>query len=795
MHWLNMIKAAIANLPRRHQHNLAKILCLGIGMAISAVLIAEVYFERTFDTWFEQADRTYIINECVVQNGEYAEYSQTSGAVAPGLRKACPQIEAATRITFLFGDKWFRINGKELKINLIETADSCFFDVFPQRQIAGNLRLALSRPFYVAISKQMADRIGGNVIGMTLKGREKDDPTLTIGAVYEDFPHGSSLHGSEVICALSTLQHLPGCERWTSRWVGTDRFRSYVRLREGTSPNSLKPNIDHLLQTVPDMKMAEQAGIKMDYSLTQLNEKHVASEQVKTRTTILLILAIVLLLSSVMNYLLITVGNLANRAREMGVRKCYGAGRRDIYGILFAESLVHVALAMVLAVLLLFVCRGTIEQLTAAPLAALFISRGSWILGAICLFVLLIGGLVPGWLYNRIPVAAAFRSFRDTHHKWKLALLAVEFASVGLLFSLLLVIHRQYNLMVNDNPGYAYSKLLTAQVNGAQAEDLQKALQELRRLPVVDKVSTCSTIPLSGASGNNVGLPGDIKELVNIADLYGVTDGYFDLMQIPIVQGTDFTSQSDTTREVMISQALAKRIQALAHWDSDIVGKKIWVSEHSASINHPFTIVGVYGNIRIGDLTDHNDDMSAIFHSQKPCYNLLIRLHELSPEHKAQVEAALQRLFPDREISINAYPEMMHQVYLEQHSFRSATMIAGLATLLIALMGLVGYTIDEVNRRRKEIAIRKVNGAHTRNILRLFMRNISWVALPSLAAGSLGAYLVAQKWLQLFAVRVPLSALSFVGCVAALMAVVLAVIVLNSYQVANSNPAEYLKQE
>ena len=94
---MNQILSAIKNLPRRGQHNLAKIVCLGFGLSVSAVLIGEVYFEQTVETWFPGHERTYTINEDIVQNGQYNEWSSTSGAVAPGIKDMSPQVEAATR--------------------------------------------------------------------------------------------------------------------------------------------------------------------------------------------------------------------------------------------------------------------------------------------------------------------------------------------------------------------------------------------------------------------------------------------------------------------------------------------------------------------------------------------------------------------------------------------------------------------------------------------------------------------------------------------------------------------------
>ena len=114
---MNQILSAIKNLPRRGQHNLAKIVCLGFGLAVSAVLIGEVYFEQTFDTWFPGHERTYTINEEVVQNGQYNEWSSTSGAIAPGIEAISPQVEAATRYTFMLGDVKATIDGRQFTID------------------------------------------------------------------------------------------------------------------------------------------------------------------------------------------------------------------------------------------------------------------------------------------------------------------------------------------------------------------------------------------------------------------------------------------------------------------------------------------------------------------------------------------------------------------------------------------------------------------------------------------------------------------------------------------------------
>ena len=103
------------------------------------------------------------------------------------------------------------------------------------------------------------------------------------------------------------------------------------------------------------------------------------------------------------------MGNLVTRSREMAVRKCYGAEPKNIHAIVFSEALVHVGLSIVLAAILVFLSKGTVENFLSAPVSVLVLNRGCWILVAICLLVLLVGGWMPGWLYCKIPVAIAFR--------------------------------------------------------------------------------------------------------------------------------------------------------------------------------------------------------------------------------------------------------------------------------------------------------------------------------------------------------------------------------------------------
>lgn len=791
---MNQIFSAIKNLPRRGQHNLAKIVCLGFGLAVSAVLIGEVYFEQTFDTWFPGHERTYTINEDVVQNGQYNEWSQTSGAIAPGIKAISPQVEAATRYSFMLSDVKTTVDGRPFTIDEVDAADSCLFDVFPRATVQGNLKESLSRPYNCVISRSMADRIGGNVVGKAFELRDYDFK-LIIGGVYEDFPYNSKLHGIDVITSLPTINKYLDFEI-TDRWVGGDRFSSYIRLKKGATIDYLKPNVSKMMAQHSDYAEAKKAGVKFNYSFTQVTEDYTSNPQIRTMCWIMSLLAIILLVSTVVNYLLIVMGNVVSRFREMAVRKCFGGGRRTIYGITISESLVHVLIGILLAAVLIFACKGTIEGYISAPVSTMLFSRGSWILALICLLIIFIGGFVPGYIYNKVPVTAAFRGVHEARRRWKLIMLSVEFLVVTVMLSLLAVVQQQYREVTHEDMGYDYSRLAVVTVDKAPANQKQQAVQSLRSLPFVEQVTTAWSLPIEGHSGNNIYLPGDDTEYLNIADQYSVGDGYLKLMGIKVVEGRNFTEPADSDlSEVMVSESFVKRFHTTTHKQGSVVGQHICVSEHTDSL-HPFsTICGVYKDVSLGSSLEREFRPSVLFHDNNGAQYILAKFTDLTPDNLDRARQQLKRLLPDRDVKVMPYSDLVVNQYQSTDGFRVGTLVTGITALVIALMGLIGYTTDEVNRRRKEIAIRKVNGATARDIFHMLVTDVLKLSVPAVLIGLILSWVIAGKWLQLFADRITLSPLLFLAVGLVVLAIVVTIMLLSARKVVNSNPVLFLKDE
>ena len=174
---------------------------------------------------------------------------------------------------------------------------------------------------------------------------------------------------------------------------------------------------------------------------------------------------------------------------------------------------------------------------------------------------------------------------------------------------------------------------------------------------------------------------------------------------------------------------------------------------------------------------------------------LLVRFHSLTPESLRRVNDAIARFAPDKEITLQSYAAEMEYLYHDTRNFRDAVLAGGLVTLAIVFIGLVGYTADEVNRRRKEMAIRKINGATSAEVTALFLRDVSRIALPAILIGCLVSFIVAQNWQAQYAEKVSLAWYLFLAGGMAVLAVVAGVSVVNVYRAAEENPVNSLRAE
>ncbi|RGZ50791.1 ABC transporter permease [Parabacteroides merdae] len=785
------LNIALRSLFKKGRSNGIKILSLGVGLAMGLVLISKVCFERSFDKFYPDSDRIYRLHENIIRDGEYKSYGQVSGGVATAMQVEIPEVEKATRLTYIGGDKeLFRTqDGNRYSARYVVMGDTNVFDLLPRPILIGDPKETLSRPGYVMISNRIAKLLGGaeQAVNKEFEFESSPGQTYTIGGVFEDVPENSHLR-FEIVASLE------GMSKWSrENWLGNDRYLGYVKLYLGTDPESLTTAIREMQGRHCDLEEVKKAGIDLTYSLVPLMDMHSNSDEVKSMNSLLGFLAFVLIFTAAMNYVLIVISTLINRTKEVAVHKCYGASDKNLFGMIMSETCLHMLISLLLAAFLIVLFRTKTEELLGATLGALFSTQTIVILIGVCIVIFFITGLIPTYMFLRIPVAAAFRNFKESRRYWKLCLLFIQFLATAYLVALLSVINKQYDYMVNVDPGYAYEKLAYCSTQGVEESVRNTAIEELRKIPEVDKVSACYDLPISGMSGNNVSLPGDDRELFNIADMYWVKDDFFSLMEIPVIEGEVFRSDGSASNKVMVSRSFVEKMEQVAGWTGSAIGKNIIITEHSQN-GEPFTICGVYEDVCIGSTGNPDTRPTALFYDRYAPM-ILIKFHEMSPENIKKAQKVLEDVMPDRNVTVTAYYMDMIDLYKDSRTFRDSVMIGGIVTLIIALIGLLGYTSDETNRRGREIAIRKVNGATAWSILKMISKDISYIAIPAIVIGMTVAYYSGTGWLEKFTEKAPIGFFIFLAGAMMVYVLIIACVLYRAWAVSNSNPVDSLKSE
>ena len=771
---------------------LIKVLSLSIGLAVGIVLIAKVFFELSYDSFYKDIDRVYTIRNYYSQHGDEHDYGQVSGAVPVGFMEEVPGIEVGTRTTFVFnGDIYLDADGNKLK-GILVCADTCFFKVFDRPILAGDPVQVLGKWGSVMVNRSFAEKMGGvqECIGKQIANADMEGLKMTIEGVFDDFPKNGSLD-YDILLSMDTYG-----KRSTDNWLGNDRYKGYVKLAPGIDPNTLSDAIRKMQEAHQPLEQMEAQGISMRYFLSPFSTMHTSSPKVKTQVILLSIIAALLIIISLLNYILIVISSMVKRSREVGVRKCYGAEGKHIYWMLTKESLLHMSLSLVIAAIIIFAGRGIVENLLGVPFQTLLVPQSIVAIAAVLLLVLVISIVVPAELYQRIPVLAAIKNHTENSRRWKLSLIGVQVLINVFLVVMMLIIGSQYQKVSNADTGYDYKNLYYFDLFDGDRHAQVRAVETLRRLPEVSGIAAAYNLPYSGSNGDNVYLPEDDRELFNIADQYECSPEFYDLLNIRFVEGRAPRDSS----EVVVDEKFVQKMACFTDWSDGAVGKQVFITGHGGNgmmDKGYFTISGVYKSFLIGNLQDVDERPGALFYGEigSMAHWMPHILFKVRPDALEKVRGALNEALPDKEINIVSYAEEMRAAYADSKKMRNTMALGVVFSLLIALLGLIGFIKDESLRRSKEMAVRKINGATTQDILSIFAKDIMKLSAVMAVIACAAAFFVAHKWLEQFAEKVSLNPLYFIGGAALTLLIVLSVVVLNCLKIARANPVDSLKNE
>ncbi len=761
--------------------NAIKIISVAIGLLVSCLLFARLAYNHSYNKCFGDYKQLYQVWTTTYAGDEvWGPSTGTVGKLAEGINEEMGDGVIATSFSDFMYSPLYR-NDMAFDVPIL-ICDSLFFETMEIRTSGGVPRKDLAQPGMVYLSEETAVKIfgSGNPIGQTLVYGD-NEATLTVRGLYADFPANVTIKRAGAIVSKPTTIQL-GIEKWFS-WNGNDGSQTCIRFPDGYKVDGRE--IAERINAISQRHVPDKDGWKTRYSVFPISDTYLKYEKVRNRNTVMWVLGIALLLMTTLNYVLITIASLSRRAKGIGVHKCSGATNLSIAGMFLGETAIVLGAALVLMAGLLLACEPLVEQLIGLTVAQVLAPRQLAAVGCGIFVFFIIGGLLPALLFMKIPVTQVFRRFTDKNSAWKKSLLFIQIAGVAFVGGLLSVLSGQYDELVNHDMGFSTENIVLLDIPDEETVKGDALLAAVKSFPYVEKVGSGDMLPTSGYAGQGIHADDESDEfkILFMSRLTWTHDGYYDVMGIPLVKGR-VPARED---EVVVNEEFVRQM----HWGDEPLGKVLG----RKTFGEPLTVVGVTKDYMLRGFVQ---DKLPVLHaySSEPFRGYgLVKLSEPFDENYRKFVEFLNDKFPNCDFEPTTMEQKTRDLYKELLTTRNSALVATITLIIIALMGLVGFTADEVERRRKEIAIRKVNGASSGAVISMMCGDVLRISVPAVIIGTVAAWYVGCLWIQEFTITVEHLPAYFIVSALVILAFVVLCVAVVSRRVANENPVNQLKSE
>lgn len=770
-------------LLKNRGNSATRLLSLSLGLIVSLLICSYVGLNLSYGRFFPDKERVYQMFENSAQFGiSHAMLQPMASTLADNI----PQIEAATH----HFDRLMQIKVGDIPADYrYLNVGGDFFTVLDFGVISGDPKRVLSDAGLANNEVMISERLATTLFGKndplgkiitTTSGKE-----YVVGGVFCTPPVTNPLGDFDVI------DYLP-FDPATANWNGDDSYPTYIKLRQGATINEVEQEVAKFIANNDMLKLLVEMW-KAEFFFVPIEDAYYVDNNLRTTQTIYGILAVLALLVATLNYVLLTLSSLAKRSRTVAMLRCNGATRGDIFRMLLSETMIMIVASILLAVFVLLCLHQEIYQLLGYNLTQLFDLERIWIPATVCVVSFLVAGLIPAALYSRVSLSYAFRRGSDNRTWWKRSLLFVQVACTTGVTCFLIITAQQSEFVMKADLGYEYDRVVTMNYP-ATTSQRSTMVEELKRLPFVESVGHSMQYPVWGYFGNPI-FDVEKREILFSCRFEYFDENYIETMGMEIATGRNFTTQ-DALTKTLVNEEFVR----LYGWTPDeAVGKQYFQNggwREVVGVIRDFKQAGGY----VMPLTVYRTAClyEDIYEENKECtLQLSVRLTELSPENvKALDEVIAKNYHAKWEYQLVAYADRVKERFVARESMRDNVLLVSIVTLIISLIGLVGYLANEMARRRKEIAIRKITGATTSQVLRLLGTNMSWVIVPAVVTGIAGAVWGGNYYISMLETMCePLAWWLFASGAAIVVVIVYTILVVTTWHTANANPVDMIKTD
>lgn len=766
----------IQTLLRGRGSNVIKLVSLTLGLLIGILLFSQIAYELSYENFYQEPERVVLLRSRYIRDGIPDKGYDLSSfrPAAADLTEALPDLVECASLCVNFASPGLYLDDKKLEGTVAIYVDTLYFRTIGLDVLKGDPR-DLAQPKTMFLTQSKACELFGNedqAIGKVISIEKNVD--ITVRGVYQDVPANTNFANNAVV-SLPTMEMYWGRGTWNSN----DVYNVLFRLKSTGDVEAMNSRIQKAVERYTETKHGTDV---MEYSVLPVPDIYLSDPDNVRRLIILGVLGFSIFFVSIMNYVLAAVASFSRRAKAVGVHKCCGADGGRVLAMFMWETALLVLASCVACLLLMHLFRDPIEDMLGVHLSDLFTWQNLWVPALTVLLLFFVAGVLPGRMFACIPVTQVFRRYTDSKRGWKRGLLFVQFIGVAFILGVLMTTVWQYHGLMQRSMGFHIERLAVGSVTGEL--DIEAAESVIRQQPYVESLARCSGSLLSHYSTKGLF---DAKEnfLAPLHHLY-VTKEFPQQVGLTLLEG----HWPQHRGEAVISRSTVEILK----WGDRALGQKLPISDNWNG-TEPAIVVGVIENVRNMGFFDSATCTAFVLTEAPICWAFNVRLKEPVDENLLRLNDFIKQMYPKAALEFTMYSDIKRQSYESVYRFRNTVWVTSCCILLIVLLGLVGYVNDETQRRSKEIAIRKVNGAEASSILRLLSVGILRLAIGAVALGTGLAWYVSSVWLEQFADSAMLSPVWFVGLAVFLLLLIVAVAVLRAWRIANENPVKSIKSE
>ena len=783
------MKSYLKFLSRNKGYAAIDVFGLAVSMMFVVLIGCYAWQESHIDKQHSKADRMYYLgfdmDGSKFMGGHWREQAI--------LRDKHPEIESSTAI--FRNTRWLTYNDTPIETNCF-FVDSTFYDIFDFKLIQGDPATALDNPSGVIVTKEYAQKVWGDVdpMGQSILFNIKEEPFVVTG-VMEPMTNTAFMTYDrkpvDMLLNFSMMKYVNS--GMTSKGMNNATGADIILLaKEGHDLTTRKKEYEATMKEEFWLLRLPEDNIRLEifpFEGSYFSEVHSSSGNMNFGNGKLLKLlfsvGLVILLFAIMNYINLTVALAGKRAKEMATRRLLGEERTHIMWRLIGESTLLCAVSMVIGIALAFLMQPYASSLLDTPIDIL--GCVNWLTVGFLLLVLIImgftSGIIPALMLSSMkPIEAVKGAYaRKSNMIFGKVFIVVQNVATITMVASAITMQCQVHHLINAPLGYDYDGVIDIAYQCVNDEnDAVVFREELMKLPCVDKVSFAAGTPLDRGNNNTMTYEGKTISFQSFV----VDSVFMDLFGLRLKKDNNVASEH---KHYLNTQAI----------------NELGLDENSPS--YPYydenpSIAGIVEDFHIGDALTEQQPVRVVV--TKPFevfypWNILIKTHGDEKEALEQVKGVYERLFSNNYTDM-AFEEPFIRQKVESHfedQRRLSTIIGIFAAIavMISMLGLTAMSTYYVRQRAHDIAVHKVMGGTSMEVLvklvRTFMTYVVIAAVISIPI----IYYVMNDWLSQYSYRI--SVHWWIYAVSALLAIVICFVsvVIQCRSAANANPINSLK--